>query len=243
MDLLSRGKTDQKNKFFAVAIDGPSGAGKSTLAKALAEKLGFLYLDTGALYRTVGLYVYEAGLRGDETEKIGELVKSGEIKIEVAHEGGEQKVFLNGSDVSGKIRGSLMSKYASDVSKIPEVREFLLNTQKDAAKKNDIIMDGRDIGTVILPGADVKIFLTASPDVRARRRFAELGQKGEKVGYDAVLREINERDAQDSSRAAAPLKPAGDAIILNNSECASPEDTADKALDIIKEILPDVCIR
>ena len=243
MDLLSRDKTDKKNRFFAVAIDGPSGAGKSTLARGLAEKLGFLYLDTGALYRAVGLYVFLAGVGGDETEKIKELVKSGEIKIEVAYSGGEQKVFLNGSDVSGKIRDNLMAKYASDVSKIPEVREFLLKTQKDAAKKNDIIMDGRDIGTVILPEADVKIFLTAPPRVRAERRFAELAQKGEKVDYDAVLREINERDAQDSSREAAPLKPAWDAIVLNNSECASPGGTVAKALDIIKEILPDVCIR
>jgi cytidylate kinase len=243
MDLIYRGKTDQNNKFLAVSIDGPSGAGKSSLAKGLAQKLGFLYLDTGALYRTVGLYVFLAGADSRETKKIEEFIESGKINIEVSYNGGEQRVFLNGSDVSEKIRENLMSRYASDVSKIPRVREFLLKTQKDAAKKNNIIMDGRDIGTVILPDADVKIFLTASPETRAKRRYDELSLKGEKVDYDAVLREINERDAQDSGREAAPLKPAEDAIFIDNSDCVTPAGTLNKAVDMIKERLPDVCFR
>ncbi|MCL1792869.1 MAG: (d)CMP kinase [Oscillospiraceae bacterium] len=233
------GKTD---KFFAIAIDGPSGAGKSSLAKDLAKKLGFLYLDTGALYRTVGLYVFLAGAGGGETEKIEEFVDSGKIGIEVAYDGEGQKVFLNGSDVSGKIRENIMSQYASDVSKIPRVREFLLETQRRAAKKNNIIMDGRDIGTVILPDADVKIFLTAAPEKRAQRRCVELGRKGEKVDCAAILREINDRDAQDSNRAAAPLKPAADAVVLDNSELDA-LGTLEEALGIIKGKLPDVCIR
>jgi cytidylate kinase len=230
-------------KIFSVAIDGPSGAGKSSLAKGLSQKLGFLYLDTGALYRTVGLYVFESGISGCDTEKIEACVAGGNIKIDVAYKDGEQKVFLNGSDVSEKIRGNNISKYASDVSKIPKVREFLLETQREAAEKNNIIMDGRDIGTVIMPGADVKIFLTSSPGERARRRYEELAEKGENVDYAGILREINERDEQDSQREAAPLKPAGDAVILDNSDCGSPADTLDKALNIIKEILPDVCVR
>ena len=231
-----------KSKFFAVAIDGPSGAGKSSLAKSLAGKLGFLYLDTGALYRTVGLYALLSGIGGDETKRIEECVESGKISIEVAYEGGGQKVFLNGADVSEKIRDNRVSRYASDVSKIPRVREFLLSTQKEAAEKNNIIMDGRDIGTVILPEADVKIFLTATPETRAKRRCAELEGKGEKVDCGAVLREINERDAQDSNRDAAPLKPAKDAVVIDNSECGL-GGTLERALDVIKEVLPDVCIR
>jgi len=228
--------------YFSIAIDGPSGAGKSSLAKSLAKKLGFLYLDTGALYRTVGLYVYLSHIGGHETKKIEELVSLGKIKIEVAYDGEEQKVFLNGLDVSEKIRENHISKYASDVSKIPKVREFLLKTQKEAAEKNNIIMDGRDIGTVILPGADVKIFLTASPEERAKRRCRELANKGENIDYDAILAEINARDAQDSNRDVAPLKPAKDAVILDNSQ-NSAADTVNKAVSIIKEILPDVCIR
>lgn len=227
----------------AVAIDGPSGAGKSSLAKNLAKLLGFLYLDTGALYRTVGLYVCEAGVSGDDTAKIEDFISGGNIKINVEYNGGEQKVFLNGNDVSAKIRENHISKYASDVSKIPKVREFLLKTQREAAEKNNIVMDGRDIGTVILPNANVKIFLTSSPEERAKRRFEELTQKGQDVNYANILQEINARDAQDSERSAAPLKPAEDAIMLDNSDCKSPAETLDRALNIIKEILPDVCVR
>ena len=231
------------NAFVSIAIDGPSGAGKSSLAKNLAKKLGFLYLDTGALYRTVGLYVFEAEIGGDETQKIIDCVDSRNIKIDAVYKDGEQKMFLNNTDISEKIRENHISKYASDVSKIPEVRRFLLGIQKNAAEKNNIIMDGRDIGTVILPNADIKIFLTSSPEERARRRYEELTEKGKDVEYNAILKEINERDKQDSSRDAAPLKPADDAVILDNSDCKSPDDTLNKALNIIKERLPDVCIR
>ena len=227
-------------KFFAIAIDGPSGAGKSSLAKSLARRLGFLYLDTGALYRTVGLYVFEAEINGDETEKIEACVDN--IDIDVVYVDGEQKVFLNGTDVSVKIRENNISRYASDVSKVPKVRGFLLNAQREAAKKNNIVMDGRDIGTVILPDADVKIFLTASAEERASRRYEELTKKGRDVDYTAILREINERDEQDSNRVAAPLKPASDAVILDNSDCESLDDTLNRALNIVKEILPDVCV-
>ena len=232
-----------KSIFISIAIDGPSGAGKSSLAKSLAEKLGFLYLDTGALYRTVGLYICESGIGGNETEKIEACVESGNIEIDVVYKDGEQKVFLNGQDVSLKIRENHISKYASDVSKIPKVREFLLKIQKEAAGKNNIIMDGRDIGTVILPNADVKIFLTASSEVRAKRRYKELTEKGQEVDYTAILAEINARDDQDSNRDAAPLKPAEDAIFFDNSDCNTPLETLNKAINIIKEILPDVCIR
>ena len=227
----------------SIAIDGPSGAGKSSLAKSLAKKLGFLYLDTGALYRTVGLYVFEAGIGGYETEKIEACVEGRDIKIDVMYKDGEQKVFLNDRDVSEKIRENHISKYASDVSKIPKVREFLLKTQKESAEKNNIIMDGRDIGTVILPNASMKIFLTASPEERAKRRYEELTEKGRNVDYNAILREINERDNQDSNRSAAPLKPAEDAVILDNSDCRSPAETLDRAVNIIKEMLPDVYVR
>jgi len=188
--------------------------------------------------------VFEAGIAGDETEKIEDCVENRQnIKIDVVYKDAEQKVFLNDRDVSEKIRENHISKYASDVSKIPKVREFLLKTQKEAAEKNNIIMDGRDIGTVILPNASVKIFLIASPEVRAKRRYDELIQKGKDVDYDSILSEINERDAQDSGRDAAPLKAAEDAIILDNSDCLTPIDTLNKALNIIKERLPDVCIR
>ncbi|MCL1857859.1 MAG: (d)CMP kinase [Oscillospiraceae bacterium] len=245
MSAFSHDSHDKYKKIspVSIAIDGPSGAGKSSLAKNLAKKLGFLYLDTGALYRTVGLYVFEAGIGGYETEKIEACIDSKNIKIDVFYKNGEQKVFLNDRDVSEKIRENNISKYASDVSKIPKVREFLLKTQKEAAEKNNIIMDGRDIGTVILPNASVKIFLTSSSDERARRRYEELTGKGKDVDYNAILKEINERDLQDSSRDAAPLKPAQDAFILDNSDCISPVDTLNKALNIIKERLPDVCIR
>jgi len=230
-------------KFFSVAIDGPSGAGKSSLAKGLAKKLGFLYLDTGALYRTVGLYIFEACINSRDKEKIESVIDGGNIKIDVTYRGDEQKVFLNGEEVSEKIRENIISKYASDVSKIPKVREFLLKTQREAAEKNNIIMDGRDIGTVILPNADVKIFLTAPPEERARRRYEELTESGQDVEYSVILSEINARDKQDSSRDAAPLKPADNAVLLDNSDCKSPRDSLARALNIIKEMLPDVCVR
>ncbi|MCL2096508.1 MAG: (d)CMP kinase [Oscillospiraceae bacterium] len=231
-----------KCKFVSVAIDGPSGAGKSSLAKNLAAKLGFLYLDTGALYRTIGLYAYESGVNGDESEKIKALILNSRPEIEAVYIDGVQKTFLNGRDVSEEIRRNFMSKYASDVSKIPEVREFLLDIQRKSAENNNIIMDGRDIGTVILPNADVKIFLTSSPEERARRRCEELNLKGQAADYAQILSEINERDRQDSGREAAPLKPADDAVILDNSDCESPDESLGRAVKIVKEMLPDAFV-
>jgi cytidylate kinase len=207
------------NKKFAVAIDGPGGAGKSTISKAVAARLGIIYVDTGALYRTVGYYGRENGLSVDDakvSEKITPLLDS--ISIEIKYVDGSQHVILNGEDLGDKIRQPDISMYASAVSSVPSVRAFLLEAQKDLARKNSVIMDGRDIGTVILPDAEVKIFLTASDTARADRRYKELLAKGVKADFDAVLSELRERDHADSTRAAAPLRPADDAYYFDNSD-------------------------
>ena len=233
-------------EYFSIAIDGPSGSGKSSLAKNLAAKLGFIYLDTGALYRAVGLYMYNNAIDGEDTETI--LASLDNIKIDIMYDNGEQRIFLNDEDVSFKIRKNHISKYASDVSKIPGVRNFLLNLQREKAQSNNIIMDGRDIGTVILPNAALKIFLTASPQTRAKRRHEELTQKSRDDGtninyeYEQILHEMIDRDEQDSKREIAPLKAAVDSIVLDNSEFGSPEDTLNAALNIVRERLPNVCI-
>ena len=171
-----------------IAIDGPGGAGKSTVAKAVAAKLGIVYVDTGALYRTIGYYVKSKNVSPDDKEGVSALL--GEISIEIKYESGAQHVYLNGEDLGDKIRTPEMSMYASKVSAIPAVRSFLLDTQRDIAKKNSVIMDGRDIGTVILPEADVKVFLTASEECRAMRRYKELGARGQNVRYEDVLAEM-----------------------------------------------------
>ena len=200
-----------------IALDGPSGAGKSSLAKAIAHTLGIIYVDTGALYRTVGYYARSIGIPADKAE-IGRLVPHlGEITIEVKYEKGVQCVYLNGENLGDRIRENEISMYASKVSAIPEVRAFLLDTQKDIARKNSVIMDGRDIGTVILPDADVKIFLTASNEVRARRRVKELAEKGMPASYEEVLADMNKRDEQDRNRDIAPAIAAPDAIHFDNS--------------------------
>ncbi len=199
-----------------IAIDGPGGAGKSSVAKALAKRLDILYVDTGALYRTVGLFVKQCGVEPTDAESVGALLPR--ISLEVKYENGAQCVYLNGINYGDAIRTPEMSMYASAVSAIPSVRAFLLETQKDIARKNSVIMDGRDIGTVILPDADVKIFLTASPECRARRRYKELCDKGQEVSFDDVLAEMNVRDNQDSSRSIAPTKAADDAVLLDNSD-------------------------
>lgn len=201
---------------IAVAIDGPSGAGKSTIARAAAGHLGFVYVDTGAMYRTIGLAVCRAGISLGEPEKVIPILKTG-LEVELKYEDGVQHVLLNGEDVSGLIRTPEMSKYASFVSAVPEVRAFLLDAQREMAKKHNVIMDGRDIGTVILPNAEVKIFLTASAKARAKRRCLELQQKGENVTLAEVLADIIERDHNDQTRAAAPLKQAEDAILIDTS--------------------------
>lgn len=203
-------------KAIAVAIDGPSGAGKSTIARAAAQHLGFVYVDTGAMYRTIGLAAYRAGIELKNNDAVIPLLS--EITVGLRYENGEQRVLLNEEDVSDKIRTPEMSKYASFVSAIPQVRAFLLDTQRNMAKKYNVIMDGRDIGTVILPDAQVKIFLTASAEARAQRRYLELQQKGENTTLEEVLADMIRRDHDDSTRAEAPLKQADDAVRIDTSE-------------------------
>ena len=215
-----------------IAIDGPGGAGKSTIAKAVAKELGIVYVDTGALYRTIGYYVRQKDI--DPHDRVGVPAILGEISIEVKYENGSQRVYLNGEDLGDKIRTPEMSMYASAVSAIPEVRAFLLDTQRDIAKKNSVIMDGRDIGTVILPDAEVKIFMTASAECRAMRRYKELCDKGQKVRYEDVFAEMNERDHNDSTRDVAPTAAAADAVLLDNSELTF-EESVKAVIAIVKE--------
>ncbi len=203
-------------KYVAVAIDGPAGAGKSTMAKRVAKELGYLYVDTGAIYRTVGYHMWLMGIGPKDADGIRRCLDDVNLAIE-HREDGVQHMILNGRDVTDEIRTPEMSKYASGVSAQRCVRDFLLDMQRKFARTHNVVMDGRDIGTVVLPGAQVKIFLTASPEERARRRFAELTQKGEKTTLEAVLREMKVRDKQDSERAVAPLKAAPDAVKLDTS--------------------------
>ena len=198
-----------------VAIDGPVGAGKSTIARFAASQLGYIYVDTGALYRALGLYVLQSGGDVYNHDYVIKLLPM--IDIELRHVGGEQRVYLCGENVTKFIRTPEVSMAASAVSSIPAVRDFLFNTQQNIAQNNNVIMDGRDIGTVILPDADVKIFLTAAPEERAKRRFIELKERGQDVRYEDVLRDIQARDHADSTRAISPLRPAYDAIILDTT--------------------------
>ena len=203
-------------EFFSIAIDGPGGAGKSSLAKAVAKKLSILHVDTGAIYRTIGYAAFARGLNAKDESQIAPLLKT--IHIDMAFdEAGRQKMLLDGKDVSREIRLPEISMYASNVSALPCVRAYLLEMQRDIARKRSVIMDGRDIGTVVLPDADLKIYLTASAEERARRRCLELSERGTPEPYEAVLREINERDEQDMHRAIAPLREAADAIRLDTS--------------------------
>ena len=198
-----------------IAIDGPSGSGKSTLAKAVAKELGIIYVDTGALYRTVGYFVYQNGKDPHNAKQVESLLPN--VNIELKYENGSQRVILNGEDLGDKIRMPEMSMYASAVSTIPAVRAFLLEMQKSLARENSVVMDGRDIGTVIIPDADIKIFLVASNETRAKRRTLELLSKGVEASYEEVLADMIERDKQDKNRDIAPAVPALDAIILDNS--------------------------
>lgn len=202
-------------KPIAIAIDGPSGAGKSTIARILAGELGCLYVDTGALYRTVGYAALGRGLDVKSAASIEPMLS--EITVELRHQNGVQRVWLNGEDVSDCIRTPEVSMAASAVSALPVVRQFLFHLQQDTARRQSVIMDGRDIGTVVLPFADVKIFLTASAEDRAQRRFLELQEKGIDTSYEDVLKDMKERDHNDATRAAAPLKPADDAILVDTS--------------------------
>ncbi|WP_308617983.1 (d)CMP kinase [uncultured Eubacterium sp.] len=214
-----------------VAIDGPAGAGKSTIAKAAAKELGFIYVDTGALYRAVAYNAVKTGAIDDE-QKIINMLDS--TKVELKYVNGVQVVYLNGEDVSAFIRTPEISMGASKVSAIPQVRAFLLNLQREIASTNNVIMDGRDIATVVLPNADVKIFLFASPECRAERRYKELIEKGESVSFDDVLKDVNQRDYQDSHREIAPLKPSDDSIMADTSELTL-QESINLIVNTIKE--------
>lgn len=217
-----------------IAIDGPAGAGKSSIAKLVSKELGYIYVDTGALYRTVGLYSIRKGIDTKDAQAVTATLKDIEVKLGFVD--GAQHVFLNGEDVSEAIRTPEASMGASNVSAIPAVRTFLFDLQRDIAKNNNCIMDGRDIGTVVLPDAQIKLFLTASPEARAERRYKELIEKGEKVDFQDVLDDINKRDYQDSHREIAPLKQAEDAVLVDNSGCNLEEGVA-LVIGIIKEKL------
>ena len=200
----------------SIAIDGPSGAGKSTLAKQLAEKLGFLYVDTGAIYRTVGLFAKRRGIDPGDAAQVAPLLD--EIQIAMTYgEDGLQRMLLNGEDVTTAIREHVISDYASRVSALPEVRAFLLEMQRELARTHSVIMDGRDIGTMVLPNADLKIFLTADAEARAKRRYAELLARGQEADYEVVLRDVKERDERDVNRAASPLRRAEDAVLVDTT--------------------------
>ena len=213
-----------------IAIDGPSGAGKSSLAKGLAAKLGINYLDTGALYRTVGYAAREAGIGPDDRGAVVKMLENTEIRA--AFEDGVQMMYLNGRPLGDAIRENDISAYASAVSAIPEVRAFLLETQRDIARRESVVMDGRDIGTVIMPDADVKFFLTASAEERAERRCRELAERGAEVDFNRILSEIKERDRRE--RDIAPLRAAPDAILLDNSGF-TPEMSVEAALRLMRE--------
>jgi len=203
-------------KHYSVAVDGPSGAGKSTLARALADELGITYVDTGAIYRTIGYAVWQRGAAPDDASAVEALLPA--LDVTLAHgENGEQRMLLNGTDVTTKIRLPQISMYASAVSALPCVRAYLLETQRSLARRQSVIMDGRDIGTVVLPEADVKIYLTAAPTVRAQRRWLELRERGVQRPYHEVLDELMERDYNDSHRAIAPLRCAEDAVAVDTS--------------------------
>ena len=212
-------------KYVSVAIDGPAGAGKSTMAKRVAKELGYLYVDTGAIYRTVGYHMWLMGIGPRDADGIRRCLD--DVNIEIQHQDdGVQHMILNGKDVTGEIRTPEMSKYASGVSAQKCVRDFLLDMQRAFARKHNVVMDGRDIGTVVLPDAELKVFLTASPERRAQRRCLELREKGEDVSYEQVLADIIKRDENDSSRAAAPLRRAEDAVELDTSELTLEESIA-----------------
>lgn len=221
-------------KTVAIAIDGPAGAGKSTIARKLAEKTGYIYVDTGALYRTVALSISRNGI--DPLDISAVVSHIAEIAVDIKYIDGEQRVILNGEDVSELIRTPEVSMTASVTSAIPEVRAFLLGLQRKLAKEHNVVMDGRDIATVVLPDAKVKVFLTASPEIRARRRYDELVLKGQKVEFDDVLADIIKRDAQDMNREVAPLKPSAESVIVDTSDLDL-EGAVNAMQNVIKERL------
>lgn len=218
---------------IAVALDGPAGAGKSSIAKRAAKALDFIYVDTGALYRTIGLAATRKGVEPKPSEEVENLLSK--IKVDLTfNDSGEQVVLLNGEDVSGLIRTPEASMMASKISAVPSVREYLLDLQRNIAKSHDVIMDGRDIGTVVLPDAQVKIFLTASPEARAERRYKELCEKGMNVKYEDVLNDVIQRDYNDTHRETAPLKPSEGCVMVNTTELDF-EQSVEKIVSVIKE--------
>lgn len=218
---------------IAIAIDGPAGAGKSTISKAAAKQLGFIYIDTGALYRTVGLAAMRKGVKPVAGEELDNLLNSITVELTFNNKG-EQVVLLDKEDVSGLIRTPEVSMMASDISAVPVVRAYLLDLQRNMAKTNNVIMDGRDIGTVVLPDAECKIFLTATPEARATRRYKELVEKGMDVNYEDVLQDVITRDYNDSHRDIAPLKQADDAVLADTTELDL-QGSIDLIISIIKE--------
>lgn len=217
---------------FNVAIDGPAGAGKSTIAKGVAKNCQFIYVDTGAMYRSIGLYILRKGISIYDEERVSEELPN--ILVTIGYEDGAQQVYLNGENVSGLIRTQEVSEAASVTSQYKKVRAHLLDLQRDLASKKDVLMDGRDIGTQVLPNADLKIFLTASAEVRADRRYKELIEKGTDCNYEEILKEIKERDYRDSHREVAPLKQAEDAILIDSSDMTI-EDVTEKIMNLIAE--------
>lgn len=215
---------------ISIAIDGPAGAGKSTISRMVAADIGFLYVDTGALYRSIGFYAVRHEIDTTDPEQVQRMLK--DVTVELKFVRGEQRVFLNGEDVSEEIRLPEMAMAASNVSAIPSVRSFLFELQQDMAKTNNVIMDGRDIGTVVLPHAQIKIFLTASPEDRAQRRFEQLKLSGTPVHYDELLEEIKQRDYNDSHREIAPLRQAEDAILVDTSG-----NTLEESVALLKSLI------
>ncbi|HJB97458.1 MAG TPA: (d)CMP kinase [Candidatus Acutalibacter pullicola] len=219
---------------FAVAIDGPAGAGKSSVAKAAAQELGFVYVDTGAIYRTIALYVLRQGVDPHQASAVEALLPQVQVSLEYTQQG--QKMLLNGEDVTALIRTPEVSMATSACSAIPAVRAYLLQLQRDLAAENNVLMDGRDIGTVVLPHAQLKVFLTASPEERARRRVAQLEKAGQQADYASILRDIQQRDYQDSHRETAPLRPAEDAVLLDNSSYTF-EESVRRLVALVRERL------
>lgn len=217
---------------ISIAIDGPAGAGKSTIARKVAKLNGYIYVDTGALYRAVAYSTVKNGVSIKDAEAVAEHIKT--IKVDIKYINGEQRVFVNSEDVSDNIRTPEISGKASEVSAIPVVREFLLGLQRQLAAEHDVVMDGRDIGTVVLPNATVKIFLTASDEVRAKRRYDELVEKGLDVKYDDVLNDLKERDYRDSHREVAPLKPSEESKIVDTSTLSF-DESVNAILTVISE--------
>lgn len=210
---------------YNIAIDGPAGAGKSTIAKKVAKELGYIYVDTGALYRGMAVYFLENGVSADETEKIGQMCK--EAVVTLGYKDGVQQVYLNGENITAKLREEEVGKMASVISAIKEVRVQLLELQRDLAAKEDVVMDGRDIGTNVLPQAETKIYLTASVDTRAKRRFLELQEKGVPCIFEEIAKDIEDRDYRDMNRDVAPLKQAEDAVYIDSSEMSVDEVVAE----------------